>query len=861
MLLSTFVAVRWVKLGCLALVGIVLCLRLNYPLAVAGYGQAVASQFVGGHPQLVATNTASEAIASDATLNQKAWQHYISGDYIQAESLYYQALGLQQQQLDPNHPAIAETLNHLGLLYWRTGNYPQAENYLSDALWLRKQHLETNPEDFVASLINLGAFYRQQGNYGPAIDLFEAFLELASQVPNLSFQHRAEGFNSLGLIFQDLGDYQTAEQALQQSLTIRQTILSNDHPQVADSLLNLAILYRMMGNEAAAKPLMLRSHTIYRNSLGDRHPRLAISLYNLALLYQSLGQESEVIPALQEATDIEETHLARMVTVGPEHQKQAYFDTLFGTTHGVHSLAVATPTLAARELALTTVLRRKGRVLDALANAFQLLRQQLIDDPHAQASLTELTAVRDQLLQMPPPEESLANYQAQYAELLQQEQALEAQLYRHSATAQIVDAPVTIAQVQAHIPKQSALIEYVRYAQFDFKSQADNPWGDHHYAAYILRADGPPQVIDLGQARPIEAAVNRFRHQLANRFSAFMGDLSGVEATGNALYQLVFAPITPYLAGVDQVLVSPDGVLNLIPFAALTPSANHVLLEDYDITYLTSGRDLLRFSEIPPSHHPALIVSAPDYGRSSRQGSALPPTTHHPGHRLAHLRFSPLPGSRQEGEALKKLFQQVSQPAEVYMGAGATTDQIKQAIAPQILHIATHGFFLVDQAVDAPPSGESGLVRQPLLPVANPLTRSGLAMAGANETYPDGSNGLLTALDLAGINLLGTQLAVLSACDTGLGDIRTGEGVYGLRRALVIAGVQSHIISLWPVEDLVTKDLMVDYYTRLLNASHPIGRHAALRQAQLAMLHSQDLRHPYYWAAFIASGDWRPLDF
>ena len=853
------VALRWVKLGCLVLVGIVLALGLSCPLQMVGPGPAVAHPFVYGHSHLTAENSSSEAIAAAANLNQKAWEYYIADNYLQAEPLYRQALALQQQHLDPNHPEIAKTLNNLGLLYWRTGNYPQAEHYLMDALQLRKQHLQVNPEDFITSLINLGAFYRQRGNYEAAIALFEEFLGLVPQVPNLSPYHKADGLNSLGLLFQGLGDYSYAEDALQDSLRIRQTELGDDHPQVADSLLNLAGLHRAMGNMATAKDLLVRSHTIYRNSLGDRHPRVALSLQNLAFVYQSLGLETEAIAALQTATDIEEDQLARMVTIGPEHQKQTYLDKLFGTTQVVHSLAMAHPTLEVRELALTTVLRRKGRILDAQANAFQTLRQQLDDDGEAQAILSQLDSVRQQLLHPPSPDPSPTDGQTSYARLLQQEQALETQLYRHSATAQIIDEPVTIAQVQAHIPAQGALVEYVRYTTFETQAGGDHPWGQPHYAAYILRANGPPHMVDLGPARPIEDTIQGFRGQLERRDWADLREMTEVEAKGHALYNLILEPIIPYLAGIEQMLISPDGALNLIPFEALTTASGRFLIEAYSFTYLTSGRDLLRFPVLPTSHNPTAIFADPDYGPPRAQETAASRATAHPG--FASLSFSSLLGSRQEGEALNALFSQASQPVRLYMGAAATTDQLKQAIAPQILHIATHGFFLADPTLAPLPPGESSVARQPSLPIPNPLMRSGLAMAGANRTMTAGNGGLLTALDLVGLNLLGTQLAVLSACDTGRGNIRNGEGVYGLRRALAIAGVQSQVISLWPVEDLATKELMVDYYQRLLANEEPMGRHEALRQAQLAMLHSPAHRHPYYWAAFIASGDWRPLEF
>jgi CHAT domain-containing protein len=163
-------------------------------------------------------------------------------------------------------------------------------------------------------------------------------------------------------------------------------------------------------------------------------------------------------------------------------------------------------------------------------------------------------------------------------------------------------------------------------------------------------------------------------------------------------------------------------------------------------------------------------------------------------------------------------------------------------IAPRILHLATHGFF---QA--SPPAAPAA---------DNPLLRSGLALAGANLSRSGAGDGRFTALEASGLDLWGTRLVTLSACDTGVGEVKNGEGVYGLRRAFFLAGTESLVMSLWPVSDYITRQMMVAYYTGLQRG---LGRGEALRQAQLLMLHRQD-RHPFYWAGFIQAGDWKPID-
>ncbi len=226
--------------------------------------------------------------------------------------------------------------------------------------------------------------------------------------------------------------------------------------------------------------------------------------------------------------------------------------------------------------------------------------------------------------------------------------------------------------------------------------------------------------------------------------------------------------------------------------------------------------------------------------------------------------FPPLPGTAGEAKALKAILPQ----GKVLTGEQATKTALQQANAPSILHIATHGFFLKDEKPGPSNSRSIGLtVINRVSPengvLVDPLLRSGLALAGANLHGENGGNGgsvdngVLTAKEAAGLNLWGTKLVVLSACDTGVGEVKNGDGVYGLRRALVLAGSETQVMSLWPVSDIGTRDLMIAYYQGLQRGE---GRSAAMRDVQLRMLRSPTRRHPYYWASFIQSGEWASLE-
>jgi CHAT domain-containing protein len=319
------------------------------------------------------------------------------------------------------------------------------------------------------------------------------------------------------------------------------------------------------------------------------------------------------------------------------------------------------------------------------------------------------------------------------------------------------------------------------------------------------------------------------------------------------------APLRPLLGNADRLLLSPDGELNLIPFEALADEKNNYLIRRYSFTYLTSGRDLLRFQVKSQSRQGPVVMADPDFDSS---GVASAAGTRGGENRrsgdFATLKYGKLSGTKAEAEAIEEI---LPKNLKLLLGSAATETALKEVKAPSILHIATHGFFLPAQELQV--IGEftgdpfRKLERQ-MVSVENPLLRSGLALAGFNVRRSGSEDGVLTALEVAGMNLWGTKLVVLSACETGIGEARNGDGVYGLRRALVIAGSQSQIMSLWKVGDDATKELMVEYYKRLKRGE---GRHAALRNVQLAMLGSENRQHPYYWASFIPSGEDTPLSW
>jgi CHAT domain-containing protein len=343
--------------------------------------------------------------------------------------------------------------------------------------------------------------------------------------------------------------------------------------------------------------------------------------------------------------------------------------------------------------------------------------------------------------------------------------------------------------------------------------------------------------------------VSRFRAALRDP------DRQDARRLGRTLDALLVEPLRAQLGGVTRLLISPDGALNLIPFEALVDRRGQYAIQSYAISYLTSGRDLLRLQVPRERHSVPLVLADPEFGepkegpasgsRSARPRSVT--TTRD----LASTYFAPLAGTAAEARSIRTLFPN----ATVLTRERATKAAVRTAQAPGILHIASHGFFLEDIA---PPAGAPGTrtAAAAAQSLDNPLVRSGMALAQANARRQGADSGILTALEAANLNLWGTQLVTLSACDTGLGEVKQGEGVYGLRRAFLLAGSESLVMSLWPVSDHVTRRMMTTYYTGLKQGR---GRGDALRDAQLSMLKAAKEQHPYYWAGFIQAGAWTPL--
>jgi CHAT domain-containing protein/tetratricopeptide (TPR) repeat protein len=740
----------------------------------------------------------------------------------------------------------AKALYHAGWVYFTTTQYQKAAEYLQQALVVDRALGLRNEE--IKTLDTLARAWNNSGEFRKALECVQQKLSLLRDAGDR--EGIAEATSIIGILYSEVGEPRNALDYLQKALRLYEDL--GDKRGQAVTLNGFGWLHYTQGEDQKAAEYYQAALSIWR-ALRDTE-RQANVLYNLAELKCSKGAWDEGAKFLAEALDLEESKLAIELLAGAEWQRKFFLQLYVRSLHLALSInARYAPNDAdAARLALTTLLRRKGRVLDSMAEEHAALRRNA--SPETLTLLDQLNhyvSKQSQLKLLGTGDASLREYQARLNESQEKIEEIRLKLNASSFKFRMESRKVSLEEVQQGIPRDAALIEFSISLPFDHGSRQVNKFGKPRYLAYVLFGQGNPSLVDLGDAEIINLLAGKLR-ALLREPGAEVGE---VKKAARELDELIMRPVRQKLGGRTRLLISPDSQLNLIPFAALVDERGNYLVRKYSISYLASGRDLVRLQNPQRSNTPPLIIANPDLEDTS--GGSAPQTPGGGKSRSGSLiqkRWSALPGTEVEAKAVKTLIPS----ALLKVGRDATEAEIKQANAPVLVHFATHGFFLGGGASkEQPPSGMMTLKGSPAVDATerdNPMLRSGLVLAGANQKRSGADDGLLTAAEMVGLNLLGTKLVVLSACETGVGDVEVGEGVYGLRRAIILAGAEAQVMSLWKVDDEVTSKLMVEYYTGLLKKGE--GRAEALRAVQLSMLGDQDTQHPYFWAGFIESGAW-----
>lgn len=768
------------------------------------------------------------------SLNNLASLHNEQGEYGKAEALYLRALAIIEASLGPEHANIGTLLNNLGFVYVRQGELQKAETYYERALHLRERALGPDHPLVAQSLNNLAQLYVQQRAYDRALPLHQRALDIRRAKLGPTHADVAASTSNLAGLHMARGDYEAARPLFEQAITILEQTLGPEHAKLAIAVGELGVLHVRQREHEEAKLLFERALSINEKALRPEHPSIALTLRRLAAVRQALGRHDSALALYRRALRIEEQNLSEALVIAEDSRRLAYAAKLFGSTHEVLSfhLQIAPDDPGAAELALTTLLRRKGLIQELVGRSYAVLRRSL---PAAQRrDLDQLARVRAHyaaLAQRRPAGMASEAHEARLAALEREQDALWAGLAEHSPQARALLEPVTLQQVQSRLPDGAALVEYARYHP-GFAAGTTSGSAEPRYAAYLVFRDRI-EWVDLGPATAIDARANELREAIVRQ--------SGVEALAHALYGSIMQPVVDRVGLTSRLFIAPDGDLDLVPFDALVDEYGNYLVERFYLHSLVSGRDLLRPWALEPAVPGTAVI-------------------------VANAAGADLPGTEHEAALLIALLGDVVS----LQHDDATEARLRALEHPGILHLATHGSFGTDRPgntwLDAPThelrSIESALEGLPPTQLGNPMLYAWLDLAppadddDRDNRGADSDDGKLTAYEISGWDLRGTELVTLSACDTGRGHYQVGEGVLGLRRAFGVAGAQTQVMSLWKVSDATTARLMESYYRRLLAGE---GRSEAMRNTQLELLRDPTTRHPYHWAAFVVVGEWGPL--
>lgn len=820
------------------------------------------------------------------SLNNLATNYQEQGRYKDAISLQRSALAIWEKTYNSDHPHISHALNNLAYLYKEQGLNQQAEALYQRSLKARQKNLGPEHPDVASSLINLGMLYDEQGRSDSAEKALVESTRILEKNFGPNHSRLATALNNLAHFYSKQNRPHEAEMLYKRSLAIREATLGRNHPDTAITSSNLAALYFQQRNYNKARPPMEHAHKVLTKNLGSGHPNLATAESNLAVIYDMLGLRSRAeglfksslaitrrrgdnpiqtanllgtiggfylnqdncpgnLKALTEAAAQENNWLSRELPFLPPRLRGAQLATL-DKTYKLTAASILRCRGADRAL-LGMKLNRQG-----LSSEVERQQELLIRSSDA---LKEKTRKAQSLIQQLSSSTSTHEQRRQLREV---QDRLQAEIYRDLPDLQFKF--VSGEKVATTLPTDGALVEFQRFQPWDGKQPPDKRWGDPRYVALILKSNGSITTVHLGAAKRID-------NQIQKALAATATNASDTNEQLLYVSRLVLAPLRDELAGSRQWFLSPDGELNRVPFAAL-PSPlqpQQTLAETVQLRLLTTGRDLLRLQEAAKPGRSPVVMANPAFDRRGLTSPriAASNTGEQPQSRSADLgakTWAPLPASEQEGRQVAALL-----GTTAITGQKATTTALQQSRGPRVLHVATHGFFAADQ--ERPPTDPLRLIQDtnPLLrgfQGEDPQLRSGLVLAGANQPDADpNDDGYLTAAEAVALQLDGTELVVLSACSTGQGEIRTGEGVYGLQRSLTVAGARSTLLSLWKVDDAATAEFMARFYKRLKNGE---GRSDALAATQKEFREGipgkpEIWKDTYYWGAWQLVGDWRPI--
>lgn len=843
-------------------------------------------------------NNEEKSIEDRAYTNLKNGELLMAGNkFNMAEQSFKLAKVLYEQDGKTGTENYAQTISDLGLLYQSRGRYNKAKPFNEQAIKLRES--SSNAGKKIVSLNNYAVYKKETGLYSEAEADFKNILILATEQNDVLA--KALIYNNLAMTCVDMNKLGEAESQMAKSIQEAGGVLKPNSSNFIKLQINQANIFRMQKSYSKAEEIYLNAIAVKEKKLGA-HPDLASLKQGLAQLYMDMGKTADVEKLLQSAYDINKKKLGEKnpATVAAQQELANYFrftgknakaleliskvvetkKTIYGEAHpnyiqALEDLALTQwqgAKISEAKASYKTVIDNTLLYINTFFNSlnenektlywektnarlqryFAFSRQNMKSDQewikrfyitvintkgfllngstkirNAISSGTdeELKGLYLQWLETKEnlnlayqlSREEIAEEKINVDSLKQRQDELERQLSQKSASFKegLSSKSVSEEEIRKTLNQNERAVELVEISDYQ-----NGYTGTEHYVAALVSKD-EIKIIELGEGKTIQTAVKDFREKIVDLKSE------------NSAYGLTWKPLDDQLQGVTKLYLSSDGVYHQLSINALKDPAGKFLAEKYNIVFTGNTRDLplIKQSEsLANKPASAFMVGNPMYGKNGI--------------------IDQLPGTEAEVKNINKLLTANKVKTTVLFGDKATETKVKQVNSPAILHIATHGYFLADLS-----QMETNKVLGVDISAAkeNSLLRSGLLLANCDNVFDENyrasahaENGILTAYEAMSLNLDKTDLVVLSACETGLGSVKQGEGVYGLQRAFLIAGARSVIMSLWSVSDEATMQLMTLFYTNYTKTGNKNQAfNDAIKQLRLKF------KEPFYWSAFV----------
>ena len=832
--------------------------------------------------QKSAANVFGEKNSDYTKIIQSLADVYIEkGNYGEAEILLEKIQEINSEILKGNDPYNAEIFNSFGNLYWQMGRFDDADAEFRKSMNIYRWNNDTLSMGFAIILNNIAVINDETEDHNEAFYYFGKSRSIIEENFGKEHDMLQSTLSNEGVLYEKIGDYENSRNKYLEAVGISKKIHGAGNIRTAHDMINLAGICHKMNDDEEAKDLYREAYQIISGKAG-KYSRLHIkTLQRLAYFYDDINEPDTSEIYWKETFDLVRDQINNYFPYLSDKEKTRFFDYhikdhyerfLTYSTANINerpylSSVIYNNRLLTKSLLLNSIRKTTERILNS--NDSALIRKFHSWKAHRDVISTYSTLSDTEL------RERAINLDSLKSEVndLEKELSIASTAFRKEFSKE----NVSWKDIREILNKDEAAVEIIRFRKFGFTDNKYNPevktpdfTDTVHYAALIItkETEDNPKLVIIKNGNQLENEMIKKYRKYIKLSASKSFEIYDVNELLGEIYDNYWAPLQNELNGKKKIYLSLDGVYNKLNLnTLLIPSSGKYLIEELDIRYVTNTKNIREKSVQQDLFNDdlnyAVLIGDPDFRLSGNEYSDIAGDfrkAEFSGLSLSReglpedirLGIKALPGTRKEVDLISNSLGKHKWKIEKYTGKEAIEEVIKAVDNPGILHIATHGKFLAD--IETFEGRSFGFQRE--IFVRNPLLRSFLLFAGSEETinkpeqfFRGREDGILTAYEAMNLNLDKTALVVLSACETGQGEVKNGEGVIGLQRAFRVAGAKNIIMSLWSVSDEATHELMSKMYDYWLNGDEI---HTAFRKAQLDL--KKEYPGFYYWGAFVMVG-------